>query len=62
MLERNIFIGLGGSGVNTVANLKYKIYANLDKEHAYEILNENYKFLFIDTDQADVNKLNNYFK
>ena len=62
MLERNIFIGLGGSGVNTVANLKYKIYANLDKKYAYRKLNENYKFLFIDTDQADVNKLNDSFK
>lgn len=58
MTERNIFIGLGGSGVNTVANLKYKIYANLDKPHAYKTLSENYKFLFVDTDQADINKLN----
>lgn len=62
MPERNIFIGLGGSGVSTVAALKYKIYANTPGENPYEALNKNYKFIFIDTDQADVNKQNAYYK
>lgn len=62
MAERNIFIGLGGSGVNTVAALKYKIYANTSGDNPYEALNRNYKFIFIDTDQADVNKQNAYYK
>lgn len=62
MPERNIFIGLGGSGVSTVAALKYKIYANTPGENPYETLNMNYKFLFVDTDQADVSKQNAYYK
>lgn len=62
MPERNIFIGLGGSGVSTVAALKYKVYANTSDENPYEALNTNYKFIFIDTDQADVNKQNAYYK
>ncbi|WP_455961962.1 tubulin-like doman-containing protein, partial [Bacteroides bouchesdurhonensis] len=62
MSERNIFIGLGGSGVSTVAALKYKIYANTSGDDPYELINKNYKFIFIDTDQADVNKQNAYYK
>lgn len=62
MIERNIFIGLGGSGVNTVATLKYKIYANLSADNPLEVMNQNYRFLFCDTDQADVKKQNAYYK
>lgn len=62
MRERNIFIGLGGSGVNTVANLKYKIYSNIQGEHPLEKMEEDYRFLFCDTDQADVLRKNEYYK
>lgn len=62
MKERNIFIGLGGSGVNTVAALKYKIYANATGENPWQQMEENYKFLFVDTDQADIDKMNTYYK
>lgn len=62
MKERNIFIGLGGSGVNTVAALKYKIYANSPGENPFERMEQNYKFLFVDTDQADIDKMNTYYK
>ena len=56
MIDRNIFIGLGGSGLNTVANLKYKIYANQTSGVPYDAMNDDYKFLFCDTDQADVQR------
>lgn len=62
MRERNIFIGLGGSGVNTVASLKYKIYSNTPGEHPLETMEENYRFLFCDTDQADILRKNEYYK
>lgn len=62
MRERNIFIGLGGSGVNTVASLKYKIYSNIQDEHPLERMEEDYRFLFCDTDQADVLRKNEYYK
>lgn len=62
MIDRNIFIGLGGSGLNTVANLKYKIYANQTSGVPYDAMNDNYKFLFCDTDQADVQKNNEAFR
>lgn len=62
MRERNIFIGLGGSGVNTVANLKYKIYSNIQGENPLKTMNENYRFLFCDTDQADVLRKNEIYR
>lgn len=62
MIDRNIFIGLGGSGLNTVATLKYKIYANQEGNNPYGQLNENYKFLFCDTDQADIDKNNELYQ
>ncbi|WP_287621381.1 tubulin-like doman-containing protein [Parabacteroides sp.] len=62
MKDRNIFIGLGGSGVNTIAALKYKLYANISETNSFDKLDEDYKFLFCDTDQADINKNNEFYK
>lgn len=62
MRERNIFIGLGGSGVNTVAALKYKIYNNISSNQPFKTMEQNYKFLFCDTDQKDINNNNEYYK
>lgn len=65
MAEKHIFIGLGGAGVNTVAQVKYKIYEKLiPTRHRSRLdqLKENYRFLFIDTDNKDVNDNNALYK
>lgn len=57
MAEKHIFIGLGGSGVNTVATVKYKIYEKLtatSHKSRLDLLNDDYRFLFVDTDSADI--------
>ena len=57
MTEKHIFIGLGGSGVNTVATVKYKIYETLvatSHKSRLDQLKADYRFLFVDTDNNDV--------
>ncbi|MDR1161707.1 MAG: tubulin-like doman-containing protein [Tannerellaceae bacterium] len=61
MAEKHIFIGLGGAGVNTLAQIKYKIYEKLPsagRKSRVEQLQEKYRFLFIDTDSEDIRKNN----
>lgn len=58
MKEKHIFIGLGGSGCTTVANLKYKIYEKCPEQDKARFLADNYRFLFIDTDPADIDRAN----
>lgn len=61
MAEKHIFIGLGGSGVNTVSLLKYKIYERTkgtEMKSRLQVLNEKYKFIFVDTDSRDVEMAN----
>ncbi|MBP5455062.1 MAG: hypothetical protein J6Y37_01000 [Paludibacteraceae bacterium] len=62
--EKHIFIGLGGSGCQTVSQIKEKVYANRYPTHTatksrLEAMNENYRFLFLDTDQRDIDSANN---
>lgn len=61
--EKHIFIGLGGSGCQTVTQIKEKVYANRYPTHTatksrLEAMNETYRFLFIDTDQRDIDQAN----
>lgn len=62
--EKHIFIGLGGSGCQTVSQIKEKVYANRYRDQSatksrLESMNETYRFLFIDTDQRDIDCANN---
>ncbi len=61
--EKHIFIGLGGSGCQTVTQIKEKVYANRYPTHTatksrLEAMNETYRFLFLDTDQRDIDQAN----
>lgn len=65
MAEKHIFIGLGGSGVNTVSILKYKIYERIkgtDMKSRIQVMNETYRFIFVDTDSRDVAEANNKYR
>lgn len=61
--EKHIFIGIGGQGVKTVAQIKAKVY---EKKFPYatasktrsQAMNGSYRFLFIDTDQRDIENAN----
>lgn len=61
MSQKHIFIGLGGSGVNTVSQIKYKIYQKIADSKRFEKMNERYRFLFLDTDSRDVEKYNKQY-
>jgi hypothetical protein len=66
-MEKSIFIGLGGSGVDTLAKIKYKIYKSIkspqgDNRPHHEIINDDHRFLFIDTDRRDVNSNNSFYE
>jgi len=65
MAEKHIFIGLGGSGVNTVSILKYKIYERMkgtEMKSRIQVMNETYRFIFVDTDGRDVNEANEKYR
>jgi hypothetical protein len=61
--EKHIFIGIGGQGVKTVAQIKAKVYekrfpqATASKSRL-QAMNDSYRFLFIDTDQRDIDNAN----
>ncbi|MDR3194440.1 MAG: tubulin-like doman-containing protein [Tannerella sp.] len=63
--EKHIFIGIGGSGVNTVTKVKYKIYEKLTAtahKSRLELLNGKYRFLFVDTDAKDIKSNNEEYR
>ena len=65
MAEKHIFIGLGGSGVNTVSLLKYKIYERTkgtEMKSRLQVLNDKYRFIFVDTDSRDVERANKRYR
>lgn len=65
MAEKHIFIGLGGSGVNTVSILKYKVYERMkatEMKSRLQVMNETYRFLFVDTDSRDVDNANKKYR
>ena len=55
MRNNRILIALGGAGIKSLARLKAKIYAEYSDKSLFEQENT---FIFIDTDQLDVQKLN----
>ncbi len=64
MAEKHIFIGLGGSGVKTVSLIKYKIYERTkatEMKSRRQVMNETYRFMFMDTDSRDVKEANKQF-
>lgn len=65
MAEKHIFIGLGGSGVNTVSLIKYKVYERThgtEMKSRLQVMNETYRFLFVDTDSRDVHAANDKYR
>jgi len=61
MAEKHIFIGLGGSGVNTVSLIKYKVYERThgtEMKSRLQVMNNTYRFIFVDTDSRDVANAN----
>jgi hypothetical protein len=61
--EKHIFIGIGGQGVKTVAQIKAKVYEKRFPEATasksrLQAMNDTYRFLFIDTDQRDIDNAN----
>lgn len=61
--EKHIFIGIGGSGVKTVSQIKQKVYekrfprATASKTRL-QAMNDSYRFIFLDTDQRDIDEAN----
>jgi hypothetical protein len=61
--EKHIFIGIGGSGCQTVSQIKEKVYekrfpeAKATKSRLQE-MDDQYRFIFIDTDQRDIDEAN----
>ncbi len=65
MANKHIFIGLGGSGVNTVAKTKYKIYERVVESSGRsksDVMADDYRFIFVDTDDRDVKAMNDAYK
>lgn len=61
--EKHVFIGIGGSGCQTVAQVKEKVYEKLfpkatKTKGRMEAMNETYRFLFLDTDSRDIDERN----
>ena len=61
--EKHVFIGIGGSGCQTVAQVKEKVYEKLfpkatKSKGRMEAMNESYRFLFLDTDSRDIDERN----
>lgn len=61
--EKHIFIGIGGAGVKTVSQIKAKVYEKRYPEATasktrLQAMNDNYRFIFIDTDQRDIDEAN----
>ena len=55
--KAGLFIGIGGSGVNSLARLKanmYQLYKNANEISKFD----EHKFIFIDTDAGDIQKIN----
>lgn len=61
--DKHIFIGIGGSGCQTVSQIKEKVYEKRFKEATaaksrLQQMNDSYRFLFLDTDQRDIDIAN----
>ena len=61
--EKHIFIGIGGSGCQTVSQIKEKVYEKRFPEATatksrLQAMNDTYRFIFLDTDQRDIDEAN----
>lgn len=61
--KKHIFIGLGGSGCQTVAQIKEKVYEKKfgdtpQTKSRLDAMNESYRFIFVDTDSRDIDEAN----
>lgn len=61
--EKHIFIGIGGSGCQTVSQIKQKVYEKRFPEATksksrLQAMNDSYRFIFLDTDQRDIDEAN----
>ncbi len=59
MANKGIFIGLGGSGVKTLAHLKAKLRQAAANRQEFE---ESCRFIFVDTDEKDTRRMNNLYR
>lgn len=65
MAIKHVFIGLGGSGVNTLTPLKYKIYERTqatEMKTRRQVMESNCRFIFVDTDSRDIQRANEQYK
>ncbi|MEE1063999.1 MAG: hypothetical protein UH071_10065, partial [Paludibacteraceae bacterium] len=66
MARKHIFIGCGGAGSKTVALIKMKVYESLQNvsgnRSKVDVMNDNYRFMFIDTDAGDIDNLNEKYR
>ena len=61
--SKHIFIGIGGSGCQTISQIKEKVY---EKRYPNDeggktrlaAMNDSYRFIFLDTDQRDIDEAN----
>lgn len=61
--EKHIFIGIGGQGCKTIAQIKEKVYEKRFPEATksksrLQAMNDDYRFIFMDTDQRDIDEAN----
>ena len=61
--EKHIFIGIGGQGCKTIAMIKEKVYEKrfpvaTQSKSRLQAMNDTYRFLFLDTDQRDIDEAN----
>lgn len=59
-MKKGLFIGLGGSGLISLAHLKYKMFKNYYNGDE-TLFNQNNSFIFLDTDQKDRNVINKHY-
>ena len=64
-MVKHIFIGIGGSGVRTMSEVKYRIYERTvpaNGKTRFETMDDSYKFIFVDTDRKDVDAANRKYQ
>lgn len=61
--EKHVFIGIGGQGCKTIAQIKEKVYEKrfssaTKSKTRLQAMNDSYRFIFLDTDQRDIDEAN----
>ncbi|MBQ9639306.1 MAG: hypothetical protein IJV22_07105 [Bacteroidales bacterium] len=63
MAKKHIFIGLGGSGCETVAAVKFKVYQRMaNTDDRVSRMDDKYRFLFVDTDEGELDRQNRKYR